>query len=199
VSVQGVLRTSSRLKQLKRTSARLGFSHLKCGQGRGGVYDTALQCCNWSYTGRLGAPPREAAHIPCPALVGCWLLRRSTWTAQALADAEACVQQAPDWLKGHYRMGNALTQLQRLPAAVRSFERVLQLDATNEEAVARLAALRALLPPGANPLSLVSRRTRVSTPPTHTPHRLASGELFNLPRSTRVVQPQRTRGEREVP
>jgi len=85
----------------------------------------------------------------CPKGARTVLRRGAPTVVQALVDAEACVKQAPTWVKGHYRMGNALMQLQRMPAAMQCFERVLQLEPDNEEAAERLNALRAVLAPGA--------------------------------------------------
>jgi tetratricopeptide (TPR) repeat protein len=96
-------------------------------------------------------PPTSSTHVwTRPLAKGASMVLRhgAPMIVQALADAEACVKQAPAWVKGHYRMGNALMQLQRLPAAMQCFERVMQLDPDNEEAVERLNTLRAVLAPG---------------------------------------------------
>lgn len=51
----------------------------------------------------------------------------------------------PEWLKGHYRKGEALLHLQRFPQAVAAFEVALELDPSNEEVLAKLALARTQL------------------------------------------------------
>lgn len=58
---------------------------------------------------------------------------------QALNDAERAVQLAPDWAKGHYRLGMSLSANERFDDAVPAFERAVELDGTSGEAKKALA------------------------------------------------------------
>ena len=52
--------------------------------------------------------------------------------SEAVADAEKCVELRPDWFKGHYRQGAALERLGKYEEAIRCYERVGALDATQK-------------------------------------------------------------------
>jgi len=54
-------------------------------------------------------------------------------TADAVDDAEHCVRMAPDWVKGHSRLGAALWADRQLKAAVEAFDAGLKLDPDNEQ------------------------------------------------------------------
>jgi tetratricopeptide (TPR) repeat protein len=60
--------------------------------------------------------------------------------SKALHDAEKCVALAPTWPKGYARLGAAQQALKRFDAAVDTFKKGLELDATNQ---ALWSALRA--------------------------------------------------------
>lgn len=51
----------------------------------------------------------------------------------ALRDAEQALQHAPDWPKGHYRLGVCLQQSEMYEEAVAAFERACSLDHENNE------------------------------------------------------------------
>lgn len=64
---------------------------------------------------------------------------KSGSVSKALKDAEKCVQLSPSWPKGYNRLGVAQQGLRRFDAAIDSFKRGLELDASNK---ALLEALR---------------------------------------------------------
>jgi len=47
---------------------------------------------------------------------------------EALSDAQKCVNLKPDWMKGHYRMGQALFELGRFADALAAYNAALRLD-----------------------------------------------------------------------
>ena len=57
---------------------------------------------------------------------------KSGSVSKALKDAEKCVQLAPSWPKGYNRLGVAQQGLRRFDAAIDSFKRGLELDASNK-------------------------------------------------------------------
>mmetsp|Transcript_53094 Transcript_53094/g.113381 ORF Transcript_53094/g.113381 Transcript_53094/m.113381 type:complete len:767 (-) Transcript_53094:391-2691(-) len=54
-------------------------------------------------------------------------------TADAVDDARQCVQLAPDWVKGHSRLGAALWADRQLQDAIDAFDAGLKLDPENEQ------------------------------------------------------------------
>ena len=62
---------------------------------------------------------------------------------EALDDAERCIKTKPDWLKGHFRKGNALMSLERYSDAVSAFGEALKLEPGNTEVEGRIAEAKA--------------------------------------------------------
>ncbi|XP_057306307.1 uncharacterized protein LOC130644641 isoform X2 [Hydractinia symbiolongicarpus] len=60
----------------------------------------------------------------------------------ALEDADAAIVLAPEWPKGHFRKGRALTGLKRFQEAEQVFQQVLKLDPVCEDAQFELARVR---------------------------------------------------------
>lgn len=60
---------------------------------------------------------------------------------KALDDANICVALKPTWAKGHSRKGACLAALNRPQEAIQSYERVLQLDRSNNEATLAISRL----------------------------------------------------------
>ena len=52
--------------------------------------------------------------------------------SKALKDAEKCVALAPAWSKGYGRLGAAQQGLKRFDAAIDTFKKGIELDATNQ-------------------------------------------------------------------
>ena len=61
---------------------------------------------------------------------------------EALADAEASIKIKPSWVKGHWRKGQALADLQRFAEARDAYEAALALDNDNEDIAAALADVK---------------------------------------------------------
>ena len=63
-------------------------------------------------------------------------------TDLALADAERAVALAPEWVKGHYRLGSCLQQLDRHEEAVAAFESACALEGATKETTRALEEAR---------------------------------------------------------
>jgi len=61
---------------------------------------------------------------------------------KALEDANSCVRLNPGWCKGYNRKGACLLRLSLRDEAILSYEKVLELDASNAEAISALIKLR---------------------------------------------------------
>lgn len=61
---------------------------------------------------------------------------------KALEDADASIELSPDWPKGYFRKGRALTGLKRFQEAEQVFQKVLKLDPVCEDAQFELARVR---------------------------------------------------------
>ncbi|AMD22533.1 HHL237Wp [Eremothecium sinecaudum] len=64
---------------------------------------------------------------------------------EALADAEECVKINPSWSKGHNRLGAALYGLGKYDEAEKSYQKALDLDASNKAAKDGLDQVRATM------------------------------------------------------
>lgn len=71
--------------------------------------------------------------------------------AEALADANKCVEIKPDWAKGYSRQGTALHGLRRLEEAKAAYEKGLTYDAANAQLQESLAQVKAAIAEAANP------------------------------------------------
>src|SRR6185312_14980361 len=61
---------------------------------------------------------------------------------KALYDANACIRIKPNWPKGYNRKGSCLIRLNRLDEAYAAFEKTIELEPDNREALAALEKLR---------------------------------------------------------
>ena len=76
------------------------------------------------------------------AYAATWMVTGSAESAaRALADAELCVAQSPDWAKGYFRLGTALKNLARNIDALAAFQRGLESDAANVDLLAAIEAM----------------------------------------------------------
>jgi len=64
---------------------------------------------------------------------------------EALADAEKCIQLKPDWIKGHFRKGVALSKLSRHAEAVQAFDMALKIEPGNQDVMQKLNESRTIL------------------------------------------------------
>eukprot|EP00753_Platysulcus_tardus_P017815 PLAT6552.1.p2 GENE.PLAT6552.1~~PLAT6552.1.p2 ORF type:complete len:605 (+),score=328.82 PLAT6552.1:124-1938(+) len=60
---------------------------------------------------------------------------------EALADAERCVEMAPDWPKGHFRKGNALKALLRMKEALDAFNAGVEIAPENTDLLVAVSDL----------------------------------------------------------
>ena len=58
--------------------------------------------------------------------------------AQAREDAQKCIELAPDFAKGHFRLALALQALEEYPGACAAFGRTLELEPKNKDAASGL-------------------------------------------------------------
>lgn len=61
---------------------------------------------------------------------------------KALEDANSCIRLSPGWSKGYNRKGSCLLRLSLTDEAILAYEKVLELDSTNAEAISALVKLR---------------------------------------------------------
>jgi tetratricopeptide (TPR) repeat protein len=79
-----------------------------------------------AFTDAIELDPREKAHVSnrSAAYIACG---RQRDFALALADADACIDLAPEWPKGHYRRGLALRSMSQFSSAEAAFKKGLAL------------------------------------------------------------------------
>ncbi|CAL0301813.1 unnamed protein product [Lupinus luteus] len=90
-------------------------------------YTTAID----SYTQAIDLDPTDATLLSNRSL--CWM--KLGQAEHALADAKACRELRPDWVKACYREGAALRVLQKFDEAANAFYEGVQLDPENMELV----------------------------------------------------------------
>lgn len=61
---------------------------------------------------------------------------------KALEDANSCIRLSPGWSKGYNRKGSCLLRLSLTNEAIMAYEKVLELDSSNTEAISALIKLR---------------------------------------------------------
>ena len=61
---------------------------------------------------------------------------------KALEDANSCIRMSPGWSKGYNRKGSCLLRLSLTDEAILAYEKVLELDSSNTEAINALIRLR---------------------------------------------------------
>lgn len=61
---------------------------------------------------------------------------------KALEDANSCIRMSPGWSKGYNRKGSCLLRLSLTDEAILAYEKVLELDSSNAEAINALIKLR---------------------------------------------------------
>mmetsp|Transcript_70721 Transcript_70721/g.183546 ORF Transcript_70721/g.183546 Transcript_70721/m.183546 type:complete len:768 (-) Transcript_70721:335-2638(-) len=93
----------------------------------------AFAAGNWleaveQFTSAIEEDPSDQVFFSNRSAANLKLLR----TADAVDDAEQCVRLAPDWVKGHSRLGAALWADRQLKEAVQAFDAGLKLDPDNE-------------------------------------------------------------------
>jgi len=93
----------------------------------------AFKAGNWleavtHFTSAIEEDPSDQVFFSNRSAANLKLLR----TADAVGDAEHCVRMAPEWVKGHSRLGAALWADRQLKEAVEAFDAGLKLDPENE-------------------------------------------------------------------
>lgn len=83
---------------------------------------------------------REDLHILHSNRCACYLQVGDI--LKALEDANSCVRLNPGWCKGYNRKGACLLRLSLRDEAILSYEKVLELDASNADAISALTKLR---------------------------------------------------------
>jgi len=83
---------------------------------------------------------REELHILHSNRCACYLQVGDI--LKALDDANSCVRLNPGWCKGYNRKGACLLRLSLRDEAILSYEKALELDANNAEAISALNKLR---------------------------------------------------------
>ena len=83
---------------------------------------------------------REELHILHSNRCACYLQVGDI--LKAMEDANSCVRLNPGWCKGYNRKGACLLRLSLRDEAILSYEKALELDASNAEAISALNKLR---------------------------------------------------------
>ena len=100
------------------------------------VYNTVIEVKNEA----TAVGSREDLHILHSNRCACYLQVGDI--LKALEDANSCVRLNPSWCKGYNRKGACLLRLSLRDEAILSYEKALELDASNAEAISVLNKLR---------------------------------------------------------
>jgi len=100
------------------------------------VYNRVIEVKNEA----IAVGSREDLHILHSNRCACYLQVGDI--LKALEDANSCVRLNPSWCKGYNRKGACLLRLSLRDEAILSYEKALELDASNAEAISVLNKLR---------------------------------------------------------